>query len=116
MSPQSPGLPASSRTLTIRASKLFPATKDPIWFSKPHTDAPPAVARYSSVDIGSGLLANPDVAAGSEGTVVRCWKEHTFDAMLAFWMALRIEMLYPPETSVPSPTLTRESVRIHHAV
>lgn len=29
---------------------------------------------------------------------------HILAAMLAFWMALRIEILNPPDTSVPNPT------------
>lgn len=52
------GLPASSRTFTISASKLLPAAKEPTCFSKPQTAAPPAVARYNNEGIDNCLLAN----------------------------------------------------------
>ena len=101
---QTKGFPASSRTLTSKASKLLPTLKSPIWLSSPHTLAPPAVARYSKVAMGKGLLAKPVVVGVVDDLTALSWIEITLAAMLAFWIALRMEMLNPPETSVPRPT------------
>ena len=100
--PQSAGLPAALVTLTKIASKLLPGENEPICLSKSHTAAPPRVARYRSVATVSGLLVN---VSGEEAVAWPwCWKAQTLEAILAFWIALSMDILNPPETSVPRPT------------
>lgn len=102
--PQRPGLSASSLTLTMRASNDFPAAKEPILLSRQHTCAPPRVARCNRVATENGWLVNvPGTAFVQFGSAFRL-KPLTLEAMLACWMAVRIEGEKPPETSVPRPT------------
>lgn len=54
--------------------------------------------------MGKGLWAKPVVVVVAGDLTALSWIEITLDAMLAFWIALRMEMLNPPETSVPRPT------------
>jgi len=61
------------------------------------------------VGMDNGLFANPaaERVVSEVGVLLlesRLEMERTLDAILAFWIALRIEVLYPPETSVPKPT------------
>ena len=52
----------------------------------------------------NGWFAKPVDGAEGGGFASRFKNEMTLDAVFAFWIALRMEMLNPPETSVPKPT------------
>jgi len=52
----------------------------------------------------NGWFAKPVEVAGGGSFASRFKNEMTLDAVLAFWIALRMETLNPPETSVPKPT------------
>jgi len=52
----------------------------------------------------SGWFAKPIEVAKVDDFASRFKIEMTLDAVLAFWIALRMETLNPPETSVPRPT------------
>jgi len=54
--------------------------------------------------MGKGLFVNPELVVDPEPRLSRLWIEMTLEATLAFWIALRIETPYPPDTSVPRPT------------
>lgn len=102
--------PAGVWFRTINASKLFPGANEPTWSLMSQTCAPPRVARKNSV-VGEncwlaklGFVRLFMLCVGRVGR----WNAKTLEAMLAFWIAFKIEGEKPPETSVPNPTCFRK--------
>lgn len=92
-------------TDTTNASKLFPGSMVPIRWERLQSSAPPTVARYNNVAIGSCLLENLAIGTGIVSVAVGgACIARIFEQMLACWMTVRMDGENPPDTSVPRPT------------